>query len=219
MSQETQTLDQALTKTDFGKMINDNKKIVLGLAIALIIAAFGANFYMANLKADKLEDLNSLYQFRAEKFEPFEEGKISYEQFEKDLNAVRKDLLASPTALSLVSDVSDVLIEKKHTDKSIEILENLRKNLDQTKLGFQIISFRLISLYEDKANYSQAVSLLEELLKSGQKENLTKVYFDLGRNYYYLDKKTDAKKNFEYVVANDKESKFAKMSKLYLEKL
>lgn len=219
MSQESQTLDQTLNKTDFGKILQDNKKPLLAGLIALIVLALGLNLYLKSQKKETQEDLASLYQFRSTQFEPFQKGELKFEEFKKSLDALRTDLIASPLAISLVSDIAVEFQKKDQNAAAIELLNKARGNINPSDLGYALLSLKLVTLYENTTAFDKATTVLQDLLKSGHKTVQDKIYFDLARNYFYLNNKDEAKKNFNYVIDNFGEGEFAKLSKLYLEKL
>lgn len=219
MSQESTAINQTLNKTDLGKAVKDNRKGLIALFIGIIALAFAFNFYLNQKKMDTQEDLASLYQFKETHFEPFKKGEKKFEEFKAALDALRTDLIASPLAVSLVGDIAAELQTKNQNQAAIELLNKIRKNLNPSDLGYALLSFNLVTLYENTTSFDKAVTVLQDLLKTGHKTVESKIYFDLARNFFYLNNKEEARKNFEYVTTNFSDSEFAKLSKLYLEKL
>lgn len=233
MSQEqTQTLDQTLERTDIGHFINHHKNLVLIGAAVVIIAVFAYALYGHQANKGKQERLDQLYAISldvAKIMEPLAEqdakkaqDKLNAEQAQKLLEIVNNIPVEVAKMAATAPMVLDVVTEVERAEAELDVKPVLRKFLkyySPKESLFYFTGTKLAVLEEDAGNTDAAIEILEKIVAGGHKFLEGKLYVDLGRLYLKKDQKEKAKKNFEYVAQNLKDSEYANIAELYLMEL
>jgi predicted negative regulator of RcsB-dependent stress response len=211
-----QTLDQTLNKTDFGTVINDNKKPILIAGVVIIIAIIAYSIFNNQSAKAYQSTLAEAYTFEKEVLITFNEGTIKSDVFLTKLNAMPAHIKGTASILPSLFIAIDKLIEEKKITEAIEILESWSKNFTKGSFSSYFMGLKLAPLYEDANSYDKAIAVLQAIVSSQINIAKDRVYLDLGRIYSKKGDKAKAEENFNFILKNYKDSESAKMAKLYL---
>ena len=221
MTDETQTLDQTLdqtlNKTDFGHMINENKKPILIAGAVLVVAIIAYSFYSNQSKKAYQKSLTESYTFEKEVVIPFNEGKIKSDEFLSKMKELPSHVKGTSALVPSILQATDKLIEGGKSTEAMSLLESWQVNFSKSSYMFFFIGLKLAPLYEDANNHDKVISTLESLIASKIDIVKGKLYLDLGRIYLKKGNKEKAKENFKYVLEKYADSDAAKLSKTYLD--
>lgn len=222
MTDETQsldqTLDQTLNKTDFGHIINENKKPILVTGVVVIIAIIAFSVYSNQSKKAYQASLSAAYTFEQEVITPFNTDKIKSEEFINKMKELPAHIKGTATLMPSLFQAIDKLVEQKKNEDALTILESWKNNFSQSSMMSYFVGIKLVPLYEELRKYDQAIDTLQGLIATKVTIIKARLYIDLGRIYLKKGDKTKAMESFNYVVENYKDSEFAKIAKLYINK-
>jgi len=213
-----QTLDQTLNKTDFGHVINENKKpiLVAGVVFLLAIAAF--SIYKNQSGKAYQTQLEQAFVFETEVLAAYNDGKIKTDDFLIKVKAMPSDIKGSNTLVPALFVSLDKLVEEGKTTEAIVILESWKPSFAKGTFMSYFIGLKLLPLLEDTNAYDKSIDLLTDLIASKIEISKGKMYLDLGRIYLKKGDKVKADENFQFVIDNHKDTEFAKLANLYLGK-
>ena len=213
--QETQTLEQTLNKTDFGHWVNENKKSILiaGAVVLAIIIGYSISDHMKS--EQKIEMLNTVHDVKTQVFTPYLEDKKSADDFLKALNTVDTKNIHANLVVALVESLNK-LDEKTeltmaHLNTSKTWFDKLSVNAD-TALFF---GMRLAALFEDMKETKTSMMIYEKLMTRTSSLLKDQAIFHFARLNMLVGNKEVAKTNFDKVIADYKDSEFAKLAKIY----
>lgn len=219
--QETPNIDETLNKTDFGQVINENKKPIM-IGFVLILVGIVAYSVFSHFQAKQhTVKLNKAFDIQATVFTPYLEGKTKTADFIKSLKEVNQSFVGEVT---LVPAFLEALNKLNKEDKAaliaeLALVEAWYKNLKTGTELQMLFGLSLVSLYEDNKKYDEAIKVLEVLIASKNDVLKSKLYLDLGRIYLSKNDKTNAASNFQFIVDKYADSDEAPMAKLYLSEL
>jgi predicted negative regulator of RcsB-dependent stress response len=213
-----QTLDQTLNKTDFGTVINENKKPILIAGIVILIAIVAYSVFNNQSQKAYQTTLAEAYSFDKEVITAFNEDKIKSDVFLTKMKAMPAHIKGTASIVPSLFASIDKLIAESKTAEAITILESWNKNFSKGSFSSYFMGLKLAPLYEDAQSYDKAIDVLQGLVSSQINISKDRVYLDLGRIYSKKGDATKAAENFNFILKNFKDSESAKMAKLYLGK-
>lgn len=215
----TQTLDQALNRTDFGHFIATHKNTALIILVAFILGVIGFSIYKNKAEEKQEMALSEIYSFSQTKVANYLNGTLAKADFLAELDKLDPKTKKHSSLLAPMIDVVTKLKDEGDIANAIKVLEPLKANYSTSNYGYYLILANLSALYEDNNELDKAIASLEELTKSKVKIMEAKTYFDLGRIYKNKNDLNNARLNFNYVVTNFATSEFSKLAKIYMMEL
>ena len=211
-----QTLDQTLNQTDFGSVINDNKKIIIGIGLVIVISIIAYSFYSNQSKKAYQASLVEAYTFESEVVIPFNEGKINSTEFLSKVGSLPAHIKGTSSLVPSLFTAIDKITKEGKEKEAIEILESWKANFAKSSFMTYFISLKLAPLYENSNEYDKAIDLLQNLIASKIDIMKSRAYLDIGRIYMKKGDKDLAQTNFKFIIENYKDSESAKLANLYL---
>lgn len=217
--EETQTLEQTLEKTDFGHVINENKKGILiaaGVIIALII---GYSIWSHQANKSYENNLAQVYTFRVNTVDKYVDGKMEEAEFLKKMSSLPANLKGQATLIPSLFKAIDKLVKDGKKAEALGILESWSDQFNKGSYTFYFVAMKLAPMYENAGKLDKAIALTQKLV--GSQINVAKAlnYLNLGRLYLAKGDNAKAKENFDYILQNFDKSESAKLAKLYLRDL
>lgn len=225
MAQDTQTaqqglsIDETLNKSDFGHFVNSNKKPILvsfAIAVVLVIAI---SFIKYQNDQTYVKSLNDVYSLNTSIFTPYLDGKIKADEYIEKFNTIDDKLLSIPTAAPLVMQGANKLIEDNKLEEASVQLRKVLNSLGKKHSLSLFIQIKLGALYEDLGKFDEALKTYESLATGSKGMMQGKIYLDLARMYQKNSMMEKARQNYEFVLANHKDTEYARLAQLYLEQL
>lgn len=226
MAQDTQTaqqglsIDDTLNKSDFGHFVNENKKpILISFAIAVVLV-IAISFIKYQKDQSHTKRLNDVYSLNQTIFTPFLDGKLKTDEYISKFNTISDDLLAVETIVPLIMQSADKLAQENQLEAATTQLRKVVKSIgEKHNLAF-FMQVQLAALYEDLGKFDEALKTYETLATSSTKGDMQgKIYLDLARMYQKNSMTDKAIQNYEFVISNYKDTEYARLAKLYLEKM
>ena len=216
---EAQTLDDTLNKTNFGQVINENKKpiLVVGALVVLGIIAFSIYRYQTNQQES--QRLNEIYSFQSKVVEPFLDGKIKSQEVVEKVLSLNPELTGSPSLAPAIFEVANKLVAQEKAVEAVSILEKWLKQFSPGSYFYLFTSLRLAPLYENTNQPAKAIEIYESLVKADYELLQGKIFLDLGRLYLAQGQVEKAKSHLEHVTKNHDSTEYAKFARLYLQKI
>jgi len=213
---ETQTLEETLNKTDFGHMINENKKPILIGAFIVVALILGFSIYKSQSESKLNEALSDAYTFRVDVLDAYSADKVKKEIVLEKLISLPTNLVGQASLVPALLKAVDKLAQDGLVKESVAVLENWQSKFNKNEYMFYFVGLKLAAFYENASENTKAITLLEQLLASKKDSAKAKIYLDLGRLYLLTDNKEKAKSNLNFVINNHKDSEYAKIAKLYI---
>lgn len=217
--EETQTLEQTLEKTDFGHVINENKKSILIAAAVLIVLIGGYSVWNQMAKKKYEDNLAQVYTFKTDVVDKYVDGKLKEDEFLTKINALPAHLKGQPTLLPSLFAAIDKLVKSNKTKEAVAILEGWSSQFNKGSFNFFFVGMRLAPMYENIGEVDKSIAITQKLIASSIDVAKAQNYLNLGRLYMSKGDNTKAKENFDYILKNYDNSQAAKLAKLYLQSL
>lgn len=218
-AEETQTLEQTLEKTDFGHVINENKKGILIGAAVIVILIFSYTLWNQQAKKKYENNLTQVYTFKVDVVDKYNDGKIKEDEFLGKINALPSSLKGQPTLLPALLKAMDKLEAAGKTKEAVTVLEGWVDHFNKSSYSFFFIAMKLAALYENTSQLDKAIAMTQKLVASPVDVIKAQNYLNLGRLYMEKGDNAHAKENFDYILKNYDKSQAAKLAKLYLQNL
>lgn len=217
--EETQTLEQTLEKTDFGHVINENKKgILIGAAVlVLLISAYSIWNYQSNKSYEN--NLTQVYTFKSEVVDSFVAGKLTEADFLTKINSLPAHLKGQATLIPSLFKAIDKLTLAGKNKEAVAILEGWTGEFNKGSYNFFFIAMKLAPMYENAGEVDKAIALTQKLIASNIEVSKAQNYLNLGRLYMQKNDNAKAKESFDFILKNHDKSQAAKLAKLYLQSL
>lgn len=212
------SIDEALGQTELGNWISQNKMPVISALVVLVIGIFSYGVFN-HFKTEKENKYsNALHNIVQDKLTPFQEGKVTAEEFATAINNEWKEMGSFAGAAPYVIQVVDALTAKGNYKEAYSLIADADKRIDNPQLSY-FINIRAAALAEDLGKKTEAIAHLKKIVGSGVKYFVGKIYLDLGRLYLETGDVEKAKASFQYVIDEGKEVEFTKMARLYLDEI
>lgn len=223
-NQETEsiekTLDATLERTDFGHIINENKRpiLIVGAIILLLIAGYSIlDTVQSNKRSERLDEV-----FKKEQavFGAYFDGKLDDAGFKKALAGVSNEFQAEPNFIPDMLKGLNKLEENKALDSAtIDVALSWLAKMDKKNPLYLFAAIRMSAILEDQGQAAKAITMLEELLANKTELMLDRIHLDLGRLYLAQGNKDKAKTHLTKVTELEGESEFKSIAKIYLSEI
>lgn len=217
--EETQTLEQTLEKTDFGHVINENKKGILIAAAVLVVLIAGFSIWNHQSKKSYENNLTQVYTFKIDVVDKYVDGKLDEKDFLTKINSLPANLKGQATLVPSLFKAVDKLNTAGKTKEAVTILEGWTEQFNKGSYNFFFIAMKLAPMYENAGELDKAIALTQKLIASSIEVSKAQNYLNLGRLYIQKDDKVKAKESFDFILKNHDKSQAAKLAKLYLQSL
>jgi predicted negative regulator of RcsB-dependent stress response len=214
----TPTLEQTLNKTDLGHTIYENRKILFGILVAILVGAL-AYVAMKQVKhSSALENSKKVFEFQTGAWADAKTGKVDSEQLVKAFKGLEDGVQAAPVMLPIVLEMSKFLSDKGEFAEAESILSEVSGAHKHPVASFFVRMQRAVVL-EKLGKVDEAISVLEPLAQGKDAIMPAKTSVALGRLYLAKGEKGKAQTQFDYVLNNFPNDVEAKVAKLYLAQL
>lgn len=213
---QTQTLEQSLNKTDFGHVIYENRKLIIGLLIAIFIGVTGYVLWKQSKKSKTQEVSVEVFEFRTKTWASAKDGKLAYPELVKQFEALDSSVQSAAIMVPLALEMGKFLMDKGALAEADAILSKV--NVTHPVSAFFINMQRAVIL-EKENKIPEAIAALEKLARDKDVLMAAKVNLELGRLNLLNGEKGKAQTHFEYVINTYPNDEHAKLAKLYMAKL
>ncbi|MCT4641283.1 MAG: hypothetical protein N4A33_03230 [Bacteriovoracaceae bacterium] len=213
-----QTLDETLNRTDFGQLINDNKKPILIVAAILVVGIIAFSFINNQRVMANQESLNRAFEFKVSVMDAYKEKKIKADDFITKMNSMAKEIEGSVSLVPSLLQNIDQLVKENKAEQAAAILKNWSAHFRASNYNLFFINIKRASLLEDLGKKDETISLLEQMKKSSIKVLKSKILLDLARLQMSSNPKA-AKENLNIIIKDFESSSEASMAKVYLSRL
>lgn len=220
MSEATQgqTIEQTLNKTDLGHTIYEHRKTLIGILIAILIAATGYIFWNQMQKSSALKTSERVFEFQSGIWADVKAGKKDIPQLVSAFQGLDKEVQTAPVMLPVVLEMSKFLYDKGNYSEAEAILSKVSGSYEHPVSSFFASMQRAVVL-EKLGKVDEAIAVLEPLAQGKEALMPAKVSVQLGRLYLEKGEKGKAQTQLEYVINNFPNDEQAKVAKLYLAQL
>ena len=186
---------------------------VLGI-LALVIGGLGALTWQW-VQRNRLESFDAQVQvFREQFFADFKGDKGEAAAVLGEVQKIAQTFAGASFLAPFLVEVAGELMEREQTHEVAKLLEQYGRPLKSSPYMQALLGIQLAAAYEDLLQYSQAVSVLKELIPLDLMAD--KFYFDLGRYHKLQGDSPQAQQSFDYVIKHYPNSPFAKLAKAYM---
>ena len=215
---QSQTLEQTLNKTDLGHLIYEKRKVFFALLVAILVGVTGYFLWRQSQRSSDLNDSVKVFEFKNKVWSEAKTGKIAPTELVSQFEKLDSSVQSTPVMLPVFLDMGKFLYEKGEYSQA-EIV--LRKIAGTTKhpVGAFFVTMQLAVVLEKLNKVEEAMVLLEKLAQTKDGILPAKVNLELGRLYLLKGEKGKAQTQFDTVVSNYPNDEYAKLAKLYLSKL
>lgn len=219
MSDATQTqdptLEQTLNKTDFGHVLFENRKIFLGLLVAILVGVTGYTLWKQSSQSAALEEAVKVFEFQKNTWAQAKEGKTTPQDLVKAFEALDAKTQTSAAMIPVMLEMGKFLTEKGLATEAEAILSKGSTNEPVAKF---FLNLQRSVVLEKLGKIDEAIAVLEAISGDKNKDAImpAKVGTELGRLYLLKGEKSKAKIQLENVVATYPNDSEAKVAKLYL---
>ena len=161
-----QTLDQTLNKTDFGHVINENKKSILIAGVVILVAIAAFSLYKNQSGIAYQSQLEEAFVFETEVLAKYNAGDIKTDEFLKQIKALPSELKGMSTLVPALFSTMDKLVTEGKRTEAISILESWKGSFAKGTFMSYFIGLKLLPLLEDANSYDKAIDTLKDLVAS-----------------------------------------------------
>lgn len=214
------TLEKTLEKTDFGHIINENKRIILIVGVIVLVLIIGYSVMETVQSNKRSERLDSLFKVEQTVFTDYIDGKSDDKTFKTAFLAISNEFQAEPNLVpSMVKAINKLEKNKALDQRTLDKVKAWLTKMDKKNYLYLFTAVRVAAIYEDHGQVNESISLLEGLVANKADFMLDRIYFDLGRFYMSTGDKSKAIENFNKVIGLKEESEFKNIAKIYLGEL
>lgn len=214
------TLETTLEKTDFGHMINENKRpiLIIGAIILLLIIGYSVMDTVQSNK--KVEHMENIFKVEDSVFNAYLEGKTTADAFKTAFAGISNEFMAEPNLVPVMLQAMNKLEEAKGMDNAtLDKIGMWLNKMDKKNYLYLFTALRMAAIYENHAQVDKGIAILSELIANKGDFMLDQVHFSLGRLYKIKGDTAAATKEFQAVVDMQEDSEFKNMAKIYLSEL
>lgn len=218
MSQNTQepSVEETLEKTDFGHVINENKKLILIGGVVIVVAIFIYSFYAQSRDSQSNLELANAYDFKANVIDKYTDKKIKADEFVKQMKTMPSSIKGEVSILpSVLVATKDLALEGKK-EEAKDILLSWQTNFSKGSYSHFFTTFNLTQIYDDLGKTDEAIDLLQELKKGSIDLLKSKILLDLARLQISKNQNEEARNNLNIIIKDYKDSAEVKDAKFYL---
>jgi hypothetical protein len=189
----------------------------LGVVIFLSVLFAGYTGYVY-YKQDRMEkDRNEVVLWKKKLLTSIKDKNLTAEMFQKEWKVIEESVwdrtILVPTAMMMLP----LIKEKKWEKEALAVFDPLLKELVPTSSLYYFFLRDLLPLYESQSQWSEAISLVESLVKDESLWLEVKWQFDLGRLYRLNKEEQKARAKFQYIIDQYPDHPLAKLARMYLE--
>lgn len=211
-------IDEVLARTEVGSFIANNKSM---MTIILILAFAGvAGFGVWNWSSSKrnAEFETALHEYVQGSLKSYSEKNIDAAAMLSGYERLH-DKVGNYTGLFPIGiESAKTLLTNGEASMAITILESLKKTASNSYQRFMLAT-NLAVAYEDQGKNAEALSTLEELIKSNVGLMEAKIYLDAGRLALALGQNDKARANLQWVIDKDTDAEMTLLARLYMSRL
>lgn len=215
--EQAQTLDETLNKTDFGQVVNENKKPIIVIGILILVGAIAYSFISHNSNANRKDNLAQVYKINTTAFDAYVSGNIDSSILMKKIKEISPELVAHPNLMpNFLAALNKLETEKQISDEYVAIAMDWVNRIPKASFLYLLSALRVSAIAEDAGKRAVAIELLEKAIVKKDGLLQDKVRFELGRMYKESGDDVKAKENFDVLVNEYPNSEFATYAKYYL---
>lgn len=214
-----QIVDETLNKTDFGQVINDNKKPILIIGAVIVVLIFAYSIFQNSKKSSMNLALSNAYDFKVQVIDAYTDKKIKSEEFINKMSQMPSSIKGEVSILPSVLVAVKALTQEGKLQESATILESWKSQFSESSFAYFFTSFNLSQVYDDLNKKDEALAILDTLKKSPIKILKSKILLDMARLQISTNQKEDAKSNLEIIVKDYKDSAESKEAQVLLTQL
>jgi predicted negative regulator of RcsB-dependent stress response len=211
-------VNEILNETEIGAFTARYKNLVIGGVIALLIAVFAYGYYQHMTTQNNNAYASELFTFSDKAITDFNADKMSATDLVNGFKAAYDGKEGFTTAGVFMVQISDALVAKEKNEEAYVLLSLGTSTINNQQMLY-FLRTRAAAVAEDLGKNKEALTLLEDQLKSNVIFMADKIYLDAGRLYLRTGNKEKAKVSFQWILDQGKEEEFKKMARLYLEDL
>jgi predicted negative regulator of RcsB-dependent stress response len=217
-SAQTQTLEQALNKTDFGHLLYENRKLFFGFLLTIVIGVTGWVTYKESQKTSALKESVEVFDFQTKYWAEAKGGKITGLELLSAFEKLDSKIQATPVMLPLALEMAKFLFEKGQFAEANTLLSKVEGTTKHPVSSFFVGMQRAIIL-EQLGKIDEAIASVEKVAQIKDVLVPARVFIELGRLYTLKGDKGKAQTQFDYVLQTYPNDEAAKLAKLYLSQL
>lgn len=211
---QSQTIEQAMNKTDLGHVLYENRKTLVAVIVALLIGVTAFFTWKKIQRSNAHDTAKEAFEFQNGVWAEAKLGKRSGAELVKAFGELDNSVRSATVVLPLALEMSKFLYDKGEFSEANEIL-SLVPEMENPTANFFLGMQKAVTL-EKVGKVDEAITVLEKLV--AQKDSLVPgtVAVDLGRLYLAKGEKGKAQTQFDYVINTYPNDEAAKVAKLYL---
>lgn len=211
---QTQTLEEALNRTDFGHVLYENRKVLLAAVISVLVVVTGYVAWKESKKSSALNQSVQVFEFQNKTWADAKAGKVTPADLVKSFSALDKDVQTTPVMVPLALEMVKFLYEKEAFAEADTVLARLEGAKLHPVAAFFVGTQRAVVL-EKMGNGDGAIVSLENLAKMKDVLMPARLSVELARLYIAKGEKGKAQTQIEHVLSTYPNDEYAKMAKLY----
>lgn len=217
-----QDLNQFLTTEGAQGFIAENKNLVVGIVVLIVLAALGFGLYLTLAENSKAEFNAKIHQFETTTLAPFsthslEAGKAK--ELETAFLSLHNEIGNYKGLLPVGLQTVDALMAAGYMGEAKKLLDKVEQTAKNAYAKYFVYSRQAV-VFENLGETDEAIKVLERMTSHSVRIFEGKTYLDLGRLYLAKGDTEKAKRNFTHVVEQAKgEAEFVKIAQLYLSKM
>ena len=218
-SSTTAVVDETLKKSPLGQWLDQNKKMVFGGGIVLVLLSVGASFYFYQKEIKEQQVASKIYQEVEAKLAPLYELDLEKEKTRladllKGISSLDAALFSHPNMQAEVLRLSSFLGNNNFYQEAITPLELSLKEQSRDSVLYFVTALHLSKFYEELGRKDDAIKLLETLISHPTEVIQGRVYFDLARLYKDKGEVQKALANLNHIEKNFENSEYAKYARI-----
>ncbi|MBD64236.1 MAG: hypothetical protein CME62_03460 [Halobacteriovoraceae bacterium] len=214
------SVEETLEKTDFGQLINENKKPILIIAAIVVVLIIGYAIFAQMQKAQQKERLEDVFKVESSVFIPFLEDKSEASDYRAKLNGIDAEYIGEPNLVPSFLQALNKLKEKDSlTSADAETAQKWLDNIDKRSELYLLTGLRVAVLHENLGQNEKAIAVLEDLKGKNYGVLTDRVHFELGRLYVAQGNKEKAQENLQKVIDSKEQNQFKSMATIYMSEL
>lgn len=206
--------DEILKQTELGEFIANNKVLVIGFFVLVIVGLFSNGFYTEYKKKVRAENAVKINAFMDTKLDQFKKKTLDSKTFITEVSNLNKDLGNDIAILPLILFGVEEFEKRAEAQNAMELL-NLAPAMSNPYSEFFYIN-KKVEILEDLGKFQEALTTINSLSPKASMLLEEKVFLDKGRLQMKMGNLAEAKKNFELVTAKVGQEEFVKLARIYL---
>lgn len=216
-TQATQQIEETMNKTDFGHVIYEYRKVIVGILIAAMVGVTGYVLWKQSQASKAETTAEEVFKFQSTTWADAKLDKVPAADLAKAFTGLPADVQTAPSMLPVVLDMGEHLYNKGSYAEADQILSKVSDTKHALSQFF--VTMQRVVVLEKLGKADEAISLLEKLSQNKDVPMPQKVSLELGRLYKEKGDKAKAQSQFEGIIANYPNDEYAKVAKLYLSQL